>query len=563
MWTLEHAESLLARWITKEEEMMLVDPMAEAIRVATVLMQLIACFVIGSIAIAIWTGDDDDSWQSSAAKLIKRSIAWMAMQAEEGQDPGQSRLAAAATQVLTAQKSAAPSKFADVAKEAMGAHQALTPQQTSRGASSSSTQAPMPQAPTPQQSSRGAKTSSTQLRKLGAKSIANINLGNLGDLQAKRRQEIFASIFERHFGLEVLVVAALALAHWMHGRGLFDWLFLLLWTVAALALFATRAGRLLLYAKARKVLAKVERATMRAEGELPARLRDGTVRLVNVRWLLAHAGTLSGSEGIACHQDLPPEAFLPPAEAHTLLENGVGGSVAALSYGWLSAAHPDPYAFHLRAVTSWLSKHPTVEAIFWDWLSLPQKRPKVGRTAEEQQRFLLSLEVMLHLYASPRVVVMQHKNMPIRPDLNTRPYEKRGWCLVEQYTAFSVNVRDKVADIARGYFVPADGNRIDPEELAELLSKAHFTGKADRELVLMLYESFHRTALELDMALVDAGLGEVQSKPGKKSKPGVSTIRQAAKDLNSALRGKIGLLIAGADSERPSNPAASERRSMV
>ena len=123
----------------------------------------------------------------------------------------------------------------------------------------------------------------------------------------------------------------------------------------------------------------------------------------------------------------------------------------------------------------WLQTHPGATALFWDWLSLPQKQLPVGRTTEEQERFQRSLGVMLHLYASPRISVLQQKAMPIRSlfneRLNTRPYHQRGWCVVEQYTALSVNVKEKVADISRGYYVPASGNRIDPGELAELLDK--------------------------------------------------------------------------------------------
>lgn len=125
----------------------------------------------------------------------------------------------------------------------------------------------------------------------------------------------------------------------------------------------------------------------------------------------------------------------------------------------------------------------------------------------------------------------------------------------------SVNVRDKVADIGRGYFVPASGNRVQPEELAELLSKAHFTGKADRPLVLMLYDSFYATAQALDMALVDAGLDVAQSKPGKKAKPGRSAIGQ----VRAELKNKIAALISPRDdkmAEKSDRNANNTNRSL-
>ena len=420
-------------------------------RILIVLLQLIVCSILTSVVMALWTGEP---WLEMMSGFVERVQQFFAQLMEpnkviytEEQEP----------------EKAAPSSFAGVVAEAAAA-EAIA---------------------------RKSEGANVKLRQLGNKTIKNINLGHLSDLRVKRRREACASMCERSFGIELCVIATLALAHWMHGKALFDVLFVGLWGAAAIALVASRGWRLFLFAEARRTLYAVQEATRQAEGELPARVLDGTVRLVNVQWLLAHVRSLPAGEGIVCHQDLPPEALLSPEAAFALLDSGPGGSVAALSYGWLSEPHPDPSGFHLRAVISWIERNPSIQALFWDWLSLPQKRPHLGlgRTPEEQIRFQRSLEVMLHLYASPRVVVLQHKNMPIQTILsaiNTRPYEKRGWCLVEQYTALSVNVRDKVADIGRGYFVPADGNRVEPEELAELLSKAHFTGKADRELVLAL-----------------------------------------------------------------------------
>ena len=401
---------------------MLASFSSEAVRVLIVLLQLAVSFIIGTVVVALWTGEAKDSWLHSAYRLLRSSFEFILSMVSQGNVTSEARLGRAT--------------LADIAKEAVAANKDVEAPLGSEEHRPSRWQAAALSATSTDEQGAAAVSDVSKLRKIGSKSAANLNLGNLGDLQAKRRQEVFASIFERDFGLELSVAAAIGLAHWMHGRGLLDWLFLLLWATACVALVASRGRRLLLYAEARQGLAKVERATMQAEGELPRRLRDGTIRLVHVDWLLEHASALATSGGgIACHQDLPAEAFVPSAEALALLES-TPGSLAALSYGWLSPAHPDPYGFHLRAVAAWLHKHGgSVRAIFWDWLSLPQRRPKVGRTTEEQARFQRSLEVMLHLYASPRVLVLQHKNMPSQhifsdlfsEALNTRPYEKRGW----------------------------------------------------------------------------------------------------------------------------------------
>jgi len=74
----------------------------------------------------------------------------------------------------------------------------------------------------------------------------------------------------------------------------------------------------------------LSRAVSGQEGKLQDRLADGTIRLLNPRWLLAQTDTFR----LTRCQELPQEAFVPPSEVVSLL--GEGQRVAALSYGWLS-----------------------------------------------------------------------------------------------------------------------------------------------------------------------------------------------------------------------------------
>ena len=86
------------------------------------------------------------------------------------------------------------------------------------------------------------------------------------------------------------------------------------------------------------------------EEDLRARLRDGSLRLLSVPWLLdlARGGAL---HTLPHRQKLPPEALVPPAEAVKLHK---AGRVAALSYRWLDAACPDKHGFHLARVRRFL-----------------------------------------------------------------------------------------------------------------------------------------------------------------------------------------------------------------
>jgi hypothetical protein len=86
------------------------------------------------------------------------------------------------------------------------------------------------------------------------------------------------------------------------------------------------------------------------EADLPKRIRDGSLRLLRVDWLLQTAAA-DRSYRLQRRQDLETQfgqaALWSPDEALSLLRKG---KVAALSYRWLERLHPDPERFHLDAV---------------------------------------------------------------------------------------------------------------------------------------------------------------------------------------------------------------------
>ena len=221
------------------------------------------------------------------------------------------------------------------------------------------------------------------------------------------------------------------------------------------------------------------------EGELPARLADGqghaastTIRLLSVRWLLAQPTDYV----LRRRQELPDEAFVEPEEARRLLQSG---RVGALSYRWLTAAHPDPDRFHLSAVLLSLRPDPSrdgcwpwlwlsdgrralrVEALFWDYASLPQ----AARTAAEQTIFENGLRVMANFYAHPRVVVLQQKHLPASFDPSQPTYEQSGWCTFEAACAhLAAEEGGNVYEVGRGWVHLRASARRSPKQMASIFA---------------------------------------------------------------------------------------------
>ena len=241
--------------------------------------------------------------------------------------------------------------------------------------------------------------------------------------------------------------------------------------------------------------------------ELNRLLATGTLRLISIEWLLAQP-----EEWIACRrQDLPPEAFLSADEAATAL---AARAIAVLSYRWLTAAHPDPDAFHLRAVRHALRtlrddpKHQGLAALFMDYLSCPQKDAAGHRTEAENRVFKLCIQHMGSLYASPRTLVLQHKQLPANFPAEQPTYDQSGWCNFEQAVArLLCDERDGGAKILQ---IPleADTTRVasvsytrptlaEMDALFQDESRTRFQGRADRETVAQLYRSFAEHVVEL------------------------------------------------------------------
>ena len=166
------------------------------------------------------------------------------------------------------------------------------------------------------------------------------------------------------------------------------------------------------------------RAEKQIDGPIRERLADGTIRLLSCAWLISadsdqYLGRAASGEVIMRRrQELPEEAFVPPAEAVAWFDRA-DRSILALSYRWLTSWHPDPLGTALSAMRRFLRSEADLSkcALFWDFASLPQKDTANGqRTAEENGTFKRGIEAMGCFYASMcGTAVVQLKDIPPRP----------------------------------------------------------------------------------------------------------------------------------------------------
>ena len=235
------------------------------------------------------------------------------------------------------------------------------------------------------------------------------------------------------------------------------------------------------------------------EQDLPNRLEDGTIQLLRVSFLLAQPKSWI----IQRRDDLPREAFVPLHETKRLLEQH---AIGCLSYRWLTADHPDPQGVHLNALRSHFESacfHRT-EAIFWDYGSIPQK----PRTTHTEEVFRRALKSMAKLYASPRVVVLQHKGMggvkctfPQDPD-GQPDYDHSGWCTFEQAAAslFDAGQGSTLYELGAGWAQHKITVKT-PEEITRIMQDERctkFVGRGDRTEVPEMYKELHEKMLAIE-----------------------------------------------------------------
>lgn len=292
----------------------------------------------------------------------------------------------------------------------------------------------------------------------------------------------------------------------------------------------------------------------RIDAEVQDCLANGDIRLLRCEWLKANRDVFAVSPGGGLRaprmQDLlasHPEAFLAPEAAAELYasssDRATDGQVFVVSHAWRTPFHPDPDGSSLDAILKFLAE-PIAggleeSALFWDFLSLPQKGivpavPREGahdadaeptvvkRTDDEAAAFQRALKVMGNLYGSMwATCVLRLKHVPPRPDgfvgtYNEMPYDQRGWPTFERFAAelaealrrelHSVTIAQddlepKLIDIGGGSApatVRLDAPPSTEEMLAQLRRVTFTNGKEDQQHCLRMLNGF-ATALRSEV----------------------------------------------------------------
>ena len=88
--------------------------------------------------------------------------------------------------------------------------------------------------------------------------------------------------------------------------------------------------------------------------------------------------------------------------------------IYALCYCWITADHPDPNLFHLKKVVAILNKDNAedYDLVWWDWMAMPQNKPKGRRTAGETEIFKRGLQYVNGVYMHCRVKQIVQADLP-------------------------------------------------------------------------------------------------------------------------------------------------------
>ena len=106
---------------------------------------------------------------------------------------------------------------------------------------------------------------------------------------------------------------------------------------------------------------------------------------------------------------------MPPSTRLAFYSYSMLALTQVLSYGWLTAKHPDPFGYRLKKLQAYFKVRPAA-ALFWDFGSCPQKDRYGARSEDDLKKFDACLSVMGRLYGSPTTQVIQLKSIPEAPE---------------------------------------------------------------------------------------------------------------------------------------------------
>jgi len=149
-------------------------------------------------------------------------------------------------------------------------------------------------------------------------------------------------------------------------------------------------------------------------------LADSGVRWISPEYIVALARHCekTGEPYPRC-QDLPKEAFVRPVRRPY-----------AVSHAWLSSEHPDPNGLHMKILAKKVQHNglKADDAIFLDFLSMPQKDKYGFRTEKDTETFKKALKSLNDVYALCHGIIIHQ--IP-SSDPSIVPYLERGWCFFE------------------------------------------------------------------------------------------------------------------------------------
>eukprot|EP01062_Namystynia_karyoxenos_P065112 TRINITY_DN5837_c0_g1_i1.p1 TRINITY_DN5837_c0_g1~~TRINITY_DN5837_c0_g1_i1.p1 ORF type:complete len:527 (+),score=186.50 TRINITY_DN5837_c0_g1_i1:61-1581(+) len=228
-------------------------------------------------------------------------------------------------------------------------------------------------------------------------------------------------------------------------------------------------------------------------------LRSGAIALVRGEYFTS----ISSKPGVTFpkRQEMDPAHLWPPEQAVALWQEWGARFFHAVSYGWVTAEHPDPNRFHVKRIARVLkerrkllpTKMPDL-AVMLDWCSLHQGDE---RSAEEDALYQAALRCMGSVFSHEHVTVLRFSALP--PDCEV-PFAERGWPLFEHRVADSKpDSHGKLYDYTPQFdpsarfvnfseFFAVRHPPLSPADFAAALQGRRLRVESDRAELLRMYE---------------------------------------------------------------------------
>ena len=262
-------------------------------------------------------------------------------------------------------------------------------------------------------------------------------------------------------------------------------------------------------------------------------------------WLIQHA---KKNEILPRKQELPEEAFMSVQELKDIYGDGNKDGVlpiVVISFCWDTASHPDPSGKQLKTVAAKMEEERAKYeklfsdmGVFWDWLSINQKDPRLfdksetpeakpeadratferdlkekrkfyggqqyeqSRTPEEKKSFDYALHETMDLwYAHQGTTVYMLTKLP-EGSTRTNGYFNSGWTTYERCSAEQIKkvylfeAKWKlVLDLGAENAEKARNWPIGPEDFDQMIGQKHFTNGADTKVVKELFRKMSNAQL--------------------------------------------------------------------